>query len=118
MRSLWNAGQILIFLPLTLSTLSRTAFLFLSFLLSVQSFIHCTLLLLWGSSALPFMQMPVHPFLLLACFNLMGAPASHPLLATASRWWGTILAWSSPAFVAAEGIASLVVVQSLGRPFA
>ncbi|KAH7104123.1 ICE2-domain-containing protein [Auriculariales sp. MPI-PUGE-AT-0066] len=114
--ALWNVGQILLFLPLTLSTQNRPAFLALSLLLTVQSFIHCSLLLVTnGWFALSFLQVPVHPFLLLLCLNLFSAKDSHPYLNMAVSWWGKILGWSSPAFFIFEALSSLIVVQSLGR---
>ncbi|KZW01992.1 hypothetical protein EXIGLDRAFT_665718 [Exidia glandulosa HHB12029] len=114
---LWNVAQILVFLPLTLSTLSRPAFLFLSLLLFVQSAIHCTLLYVWQAAApaLPFFQAPIHPFLLLVCLNLFSSKDAHPWLALAAHWWGRVLSWSSPAFFVFEGLSSLIVVQTLGR---
>lgn len=108
-------SQILLFLPLALATLSRPAFLLLSLLLTVQSFIHCTLMWVWQSAALPFLQLPVHPFLLLVCLNLFSSKDSHPWLVVAANWWGHILSWSSPAFFVFEGLSSLIVVQTLGR---
>lgn len=112
---LWNVVQILVFLPLALSTLSRPAFLLLSLLLTVQSFIHCTLLWVWQSAALPFLQLPVHPFLLLVCLNLFSSKDAHPWLGLLAQWWGHILAWSSPAFFVFEGLSSLIVVQTMGK---
>ncbi|EJD55412.1 hypothetical protein AURDEDRAFT_109743 [Auricularia subglabra TFB-10046 SS5] len=112
---LWNASQILLFLPLALSTLSRSAFLLLSLLLTVQSFIHCTLLWFWQSAALNFLQVPVHPFLLLLCLNLFSTKEQHTALDAVAWWWGRILSWSSPAFFVFEGLSSLIVVQTLGR---
>ncbi|KZT02642.1 uncharacterized protein LAESUDRAFT_661272 [Laetiporus sulphureus 93-53] len=106
--------QILIFLPLTLSTLSTPAFLLLSLLLFIHSLIHGTLVLFWGSPALSVMQVPMHPFLLLVCFNVF-SQSVHPWLITASLWWGTLLKWSSPGFVLMEGLSSLLIVQKLGQ---
>ena len=106
--------QILLFLPLTLSTLSKPAFLLLSFLLFIHSLIHGTLVLLWGSPALSFLQVPVHPFLLLVCFNAFSQTV-HPWLVTAASFWGTILRWSSPGFIVLEGMSSLLVAQKLGQ---
>jgi len=123
-RLLWSAlsstarlstvSQILLFLPLTLSTLSTPAFLLLSLLLFIHSLIHGTLVLLWGSPALSIMQVPMHPFLLLVCFNAFSQTA-HPYLLTAATWWGRILQWSSPGFVVMEGLSSLLIVQKLGQ---
>ncbi|KAG5724641.1 hypothetical protein E4T56_gene3701 [Termitomyces sp. T112] len=106
--------QILIFLPLTLATLSSQAFLLLSFLLSIHSLIHGTLILLWDSDALSVLQVPMHPFLLLLCFNLFSSSV-HPLLIAAANAWGSILTYSSPLFIAMEGLSSLLVVQKLGQ---
>ncbi|EMD42114.1 hypothetical protein CERSUDRAFT_110660 [Gelatoporia subvermispora B] len=106
--------QILIFLPLTLSTLSTSAFLLLSLLLFLHSLIHGTLLLVWGSEVLSLLQVPMHPFLLLVCFNAFSESVS-PFLVTAASWWGTILNWSSPGFIVMEGLSSLLVVQKLGQ---
>ncbi|KIP11374.1 hypothetical protein PHLGIDRAFT_27869 [Phlebiopsis gigantea 11061_1 CR5-6] len=106
--------QILIFLPLTLSTLSTDAFLLLSLLLFIHSLIHGTLTLLWGSPALSVLQVPVHSFLLLVCFNAF-ASSVHPLLITATSWWGWTLRWSGPGFIVMEGMSSLLVVQKLGQ---
>lgn len=106
--------QILIFLPLTLSVLSTDAFLLLSLLLFVHSLIHGTLTLLWGSPALSVLQVPVHSFLLLVCFNAF-AQSVHPWLVVAATWWGAVLRWSSPGFIVMEGVSSLLVVQRLGQ---
>ena len=106
--------QILIFLPLTLSTLSTSAFLLLSLLLFVHALIHGTLVLFWGSPALSVLQVPMHPFLLLVCFNVFSEKV-HPLLISAAYWWGKILNWSSPGFIVMEGLSSLLIVQKLGQ---
>ncbi|KAL4242229.1 hypothetical protein ABKN59_001959 [Abortiporus biennis] len=106
--------QILIYLPLTLSTLSTSAFLLLSLLLFLHSLIHGSLALLWGSSALSVMQVPMHPFLLLVCFNAF-SQAINPWLAFGASWWGKILKWSSPGFIVMEGMSSLLVAQKLGQ---
>ncbi|GBE78001.1 hypothetical protein BKA93DRAFT_842530 [Sparassis latifolia] len=106
--------QILIFLPLTLSTLSTSAFLLLSLLLFIHSLIHGTLVLFWGSPALSVLQVPMHPFLLLVCFNAF-AQSVHPYLLTAATFWGRLLKWSSPGFVVMEGLSSLLIVQKLGQ---
>ncbi|KAI0068246.1 hypothetical protein BV25DRAFT_1793237 [Artomyces pyxidatus] len=109
-----NFLQVIIFLPLTLSTLSKNAFLLLSLLIFLQSLIHGTLQLLWGSAILPVMQIPIQPFLLLVCFNIFSQTV-HPFLLTAASWWGTILTLSSPLFIIMEGMSSLLVVQKLGQ---
>lgn len=106
--------QILLFLPLTLATLSTQAFLLLSLLLFIHSIIHGTLLLLWGSPALSILQVPMHPFLLLLCFNIFSQSVP-PILLTAATWWGKILSWSSPWFIVLEGLSSLLVSQRLGQ---
>ncbi|KAI0932115.1 hypothetical protein AcV5_004573 [Taiwanofungus camphoratus] len=106
--------QILIYLPLTLSTLSTSAFLLLSLLLFIHSLIHGTLTLLWGSPTLSVMQVPMHPFLLLVCFNAFSRSV-HPFLVTAASWWGQILQWSSPGFIVMEGLSSLLIVQKVGQ---
>ncbi|KAL1748450.1 hypothetical protein HDZ31DRAFT_79588 [Schizophyllum fasciatum] len=106
--------QILIFLPLTLVTLSKSAFLLLSLLLTCHSLIHGTLIAFWGSEALSLLQVPMHPFLLLVCFNVFSAPA--PLwLETAAEWWGTILTYFGPGFWILESVSSLLVAQKLGQ---
>ncbi|KAG8219767.1 hypothetical protein J3R82DRAFT_739 [Butyriboletus roseoflavus] len=106
--------QILLYLPLTLATLSTPAFLLLSLLLSVHSFIHGTLILLWGSQLLSVMQVPMHPFLLLVSFNAF-SQSVHPILATAVSWWGKILTFSGPTYVAMEGLSSLLFAQKVGQ---
>ena len=113
-RRLSTVSQILIYLPLTLSTLSKSAFLLLSFLLFLHSLIHGTLVLLWGSPALSILQVPMHPFLLLVCFNVFSESVS-PWLTTTASWWGTFLQWSSPGFIVLEGMSSLLVAQRLGQ---
>ncbi|KAH7925211.1 hypothetical protein BV22DRAFT_1065447 [Leucogyrophana mollusca] len=109
-----TALQILLFLPLTLATLSTPAFLLLSLLLSAHSLIHGTLILLWGSQALSVMQVPMHPFLLLVSFNAF-SHSTHPFLMTAVGWWGKILTFSGPSYVALEGLSSLLFVQKVGQ---
>ncbi|KAH0838270.1 nucleophile aminohydrolase [Lanmaoa asiatica] len=106
--------QILLYLPLTLATLSTPAFLLLSLLLSVHSFIHGTLILLWGSQLLSVMQVPMHPFLFLVSFNAF-SQSVHPALAIAASWWGKILTFSGPAYVAMEGLSSLLFAQKVGQ---
>ena len=114
MPSLSNFLQVLLFLPLTLSTLSKPAFLLLSLLIFLQSLIHGTLQLLWGSSMLPALQLPIQPFLLLVCFNIF-SQSVNPLLLSLASWWGTILTLSSPLFIILEGLSSLLVAQKLGQ---
>ncbi|KAF5312312.1 hypothetical protein D9619_003527 [Psilocybe cf. subviscida] len=109
-----TALQILVFLPLTLATISNQAFLLLSLLLTIHSLIHGTMILLWGSHALSVLQVPMHPFLLLVCFNVFSSEPNGWLL-TASDWWGTLLTLSGPLFIAMEGLSSLLVVQKLGQ---
>lgn len=106
--------QILIFLPLTLATLSRNAFLILSLLLSLHALIHGSLRLFWSSRALSVMQVPMHPFLLLVSFNLFSSSV-HPGLLTAADSWGKILNFFGPLFIALEGLSSLLVAQKLGQ---
>lgn len=106
--------QILLYLPLTLATLSTPAFLLLSLLLSLHSFIHGTLILLWGSQLLSVMQVPMHPFLLLVSFNAF-SQSVYPALATAVSWWGKILTFSGPIYVAMEGLSSLLFAQKVGQ---
>ncbi|KAI0815032.1 hypothetical protein BC629DRAFT_833927 [Irpex lacteus] len=67
-----------------------------------------------GSPALPLLQVPVHSFLLLVCFNAF-SQTIHPWIITASSWWGWILRWSSPGFIVMEGMSSLLVAQKLGQ---
>jgi len=109
-----TALQILIFLPLTLATISDQAFLVLSLLLTIHSSIHGTMILLWGSNALSFLQLPVHPFLLFLCFNIFSSTPP-PWLISSADWWGTLLTLSGPLFIAMEGLSSLLVVQKLGQ---
>ncbi|KAK0456761.1 uncharacterized protein ARMOST_08799 [Armillaria ostoyae] len=109
-----TALQILIFLPLTLATLSKPAFLLLSLLLTVHAAIHGTMILCWGSPALSLLQVPMHPFLLLVCFNAFSTSVP-PWLGIATSVWGTILTYMGPLFIALEGLSSLVVVQKLGQ---
>lgn len=106
--------QILLFLPLTLATLSTPAFLLFSLLLWAHSLIHGTLILLWGSETLSLMQVPMHPFLLLVCFNAF-SQSVNPYLMTGITWWGQLLTFSGPLFIAMEGLSSLLVVQKLGQ---
>ncbi|TDL28627.1 hypothetical protein BD410DRAFT_711475 [Rickenella mellea] len=106
--------QILLFLPLTLATLSTQAFLLLSLLLFIHSLIHGTMLLLWGSPSLSVLQVPMHPFLLLLSFNAFSQQVPSTLI-TVATWWGKVLAWSSPWFIALEGLSSLLVAQKLGQ---
>lgn len=71
-------------------------------------------MLLWGSRALSVMQVPMHPFLLLVCFNAF-SDTVHPALTVAAAWWGRILHWSSPGLIVMEGMSSLLVAQRLGQ---
>ncbi|KAJ7103576.1 hypothetical protein B0H15DRAFT_919307 [Mycena belliarum] len=110
-----TAVQILIFLPLTLATLSTRAFLLLSCLLFIHSLIHGTCIMLWpGSKALSFLQVPMHSFLLLVSFNVFSSPVN-PWLVTAADAWGKILTFSGPLFILLEGVSSLLVVQKAGQ---
>lgn len=113
-QRLSTALQILIFLPLTLATISNQAFLLLSLLLTIHSLIHGTMSLLWGFHALSILQVPVHSFLLLVCFNIFSS-SPHPYLIIATEWWGTLLTLSGPLFITMEGLSSLLVVQKLGQ---
>ncbi|TRM60198.1 hypothetical protein BD626DRAFT_137113 [Schizophyllum amplum] len=106
--------QILIFLPLTLVTLSKSAFLLLSLLLTCHSLIHGTLIAFWGSQALSLLQVPMHPFLLLVCFNVFSSPVPQ-WLESAAGWWGTILTYFGPGFWILESVSSLLVAQKLGQ---
>jgi hypothetical protein len=109
-----TALQIVLFLPLTLVTLSKSAFLLHSLLLGIHSIIHGTLLLFWDSNVLSVLQLPMHPFLLLVCFNAF-SQSVHVALMTAAAWWGKILIFSGPLFIVMEGLSSLLVVQKLGQ---
>jgi hypothetical protein len=106
--------QIVLFLPLTLVTLSKHAFLLLSLLLDIYSLIHGALHLFCDSNTLSLWQLPMHPFLLLVCFNVF-SQSVHPSLITAAEWWGKILTFSGPLFIFMEGLSSLLVVQKLGQ---
>lgn len=106
--------QILIYLPLTLATLSTPAFLLLSLLLCIHSLVHGTLLLVWGAEALSVMQVPMHPFLLLVCFNAFSTSV-HPYLLAATSLWGNFLTFSGPLFIIMEGMSSLLVAQKVGQ---
>ena len=70
--------------------------------------------LLWGFHALSILQVPVHSFLLLVCFNIFSS-SPNPYLITATEWWGTLLTLSGPLFITMEGLSSLLVVQKLGQ---
>jgi len=108
-------AQILIFLPLTLATLGRSAFLSLSLLLTIHSMIHSTMIILLPimQPSLPFLQVPLQPIFLLLIFNLYTSPWA-ALISAASAWEG-ILRYMGPFFIGFEGLASLIVVQKLGR---
>lgn len=60
------------------------------------------------------MQMPMHPFLLLLCFNIFSASPVAWLI-TIADWWGFLLTLSGPVFIVMEGMSSLLVVQKLGQ---
>ena len=109
-----TALQIVLFLPLTLVTLSKQAFLLHSLLLGIHAIIHGTMLLFWSSNALSILQLPMHPFLLLVCFNAF-SQSVHASLLTAAAWWGKILIFLGPAFIVMEGLSSLLVLQNLGQ---
>ena len=113
-RRLSTALQILIYLPLTLATLSQRAFLLQSLFLTTHALIHGTMSLLWGSQALSVLQLPMHPFLLLLCFNIFSA-SPDPWIITIADWWGFLLTLSGPLFIVMEGMSSLLVVQKLGQ---
>jgi len=72
------------------------------------------MLLFWNSNALSLLQLPMHPFLLLVSFNAF-SHSVHASLVTAGVWWGKILIFSGPLFIALEGLSSLLVVQKLGQ---
>ena len=80
----------------------------------MHSLIHGTLILLWGSEALSVMQVPMHPFLLLVSFNAFSASV-HPYLTMAVSWWGKLLTFLGPSYVALEGLSSLLCVQRAGQ---
>lgn len=117
----------LIFLPLTLATLSQSAFLLLSLFLTIQSIIHATLLLTLPTftfssgrtlslpSLLPFAQIPALPALLILVFNIFSALATpNSYVHTIAAWWGVFLRYSSPIMAGLEALASLIVIQSAG----
>ena len=70
--------------------------------------------MVWGSQALSVLQLPMHPFLLLLCFNIFAASPA-PWLITIADWWGFLLTLSGPLFIIMEGMSSLLVVQKLGQ---
>ncbi|EGO00920.1 hypothetical protein SERLA73DRAFT_50899, partial [Serpula lacrymans var. lacrymans S7.3] len=107
--------QILLYLPLTLATLSTPAFLLLSLLLSTHSLIHGSLLLLFNSPALSVLQVPMHPFLLLLSFNAFAQALPHKALPTLTASWGSILSVAGPLFITMEGLSSLLAAQKLGQ---
>lgn len=72
------------------------------------------MILLWGSQALSVLQLPMHPFLLLLCFNIFAASPA-PWLVAVADWWGFLLTLSGPLFIIMEGMSSLLVVQKLGQ---
>lgn len=109
-----TVAQILLFLPLTLSTLSTPAFLLLSLTLALHAMIHGTMVFFWGSPALSVLQVGIHPVALLVCFNVF-ASSVNPWILAATRWWGNILTFSGPFFIILEGLSSLIVAQKLGR---
>jgi hypothetical protein len=106
--------QILLFLPLTLSTLSTNAFLLLSLLFFIHSLVHGTLQLLWNTPFLPFMEVLIHPFLFLVSFNIFTQEV-HPLLTFVATSWGKILNFWSVGFIILESFSSLIVAEKLGR---
>ncbi|KAG8934494.1 hypothetical protein FRC03_007140 [Tulasnella sp. 419] len=122
---IWNAftsaakaltvSQVMLYLPLTLSALSPPAFLLLSLLQTLHSLIHSTLHVVLPalSPSLPFLQLPVHPVILLLSFNLFSNPPRY--LVTLAAIWGKALRLWTPVFVGMEGLASLLVIQSTGR---
>lgn len=107
--------QLLLFLPLTLSTLSTTAFLALSLFLFLHAIVHGTLLLIFGPGVLSVLQVPMHPFLLFLAFNIFSDPGSVGLISTLAVYWGTFLKFMTPVFIAVEAVASLLVAQALGQ---
>ncbi|KAF9076239.1 hypothetical protein BDP27DRAFT_1285119 [Rhodocollybia butyracea] len=108
-----TVAQILLFLPLTLATLSTPAFLLLSLCLAIHSVVHGTMVLLEIPN-LTFLQVPIHPFLLLLCFNVFSSNVN-PWIMTAARLWGNTLSLWGPFFVLLEGLSSLIVAQRLGQ---
>lgn len=111
-----TVGQILLYLPLTLSVLGEPAFLANSLLLFMHSLIHGTLALFSNHSPiLSVLQPPMHPFILLISFNVFSAAAVSPIVTSAAAWWGTLLRFSSPGFITMEGLCSLLVAQKLGQ---
>lgn len=109
-----TVAQILLFLPLTLSTLSTPAFLLLSLTLALHAMIHGTMVYFLASPALSVLQVGIHPVALLVCFNVF-ASSVNPWVLAATRWWGNILTFSGPFFIILEGLSSLIVAQKLGR---
>jgi hypothetical protein len=60
------------------------------------------------------MQVPMHPFLLLVTFNAFSQSAP-PWLAIAVTWWGKLLTFCGPSYVALEGLSSLLFAQKTGQ---
>ncbi|TEB35212.1 hypothetical protein FA13DRAFT_1449255 [Coprinellus micaceus] len=70
---------------------------------------------LWRSQAISFLQVPMHPFLLLLCFNIFSTSTVNPWLVTAANLWGKALKFSGPLFIGMEGMSSLLVAQKVGQ---
>jgi hypothetical protein len=68
----------------------------------------------WGSNAWSVLQVPMHPFLLLVCFNVFASPVN-PSIFTAIELWATFLTLMGPLFIVMEGLSSLLVAQKAGQ---
>lgn len=100
--------RILLFLPLTLVTLSANAFLFLSFLYLIHSLIHQSLLLFRF-----YCSCKHRPTSIFSWFLSIFSQELSLWLALTVDWWGKTLRFSSPGFIIIEYLSSLVVARQL-----
>lgn len=61
------------------------------------------------------MQMPMHPILLLTCFQAFSSSSVHPYYLAVANFWGVSLRAFGPLAIILEGLSSLLVAQQVGQ---
>ncbi|CED84393.1 ICE2 [Phaffia rhodozyma] len=120
-------AQVVIGLPLVLDVLGLESFLLYSLMLTGYQIFYSTLTMSCKNTPLarlpPILKqllLPLPSLFLILTFKLHLDPPSASstlsvLLSTAPTLWSSFLRSSSPVFVLLEGLASLLVIQALGR---
>lgn len=119
---LLNWSQILLFLPLAYDIVSKECFLTLSLSLVVYYSTQSTLRLITRGTpfeiipkTMSLSQLAIVPILLIVSFNIYSSERLNGVLHYVPFIWEKFLRLCSPLFVLFEGIATLLIIQSLGQ---